>query len=125
MNDMEDVRRPIDLNSPRFMDQLRVCIRSKNLAYKTEKTYCRWVTHFIRYHNNRHPREMGSTEVNLFLSYLSVERNMVVNSQKTALNALVFLYKQFLHILFNQHNLLSMNLSTCNKSYKINTTCKI
>ena len=98
MNDMEDVRRPIDLKSPRFMDQLRICIRSKNFAYKTEKTYCRWVTHFIRYQNHRHPRDMGSTEVNVFLSYLSVERNLAVNSQKTALNALVFLYKQFLHI---------------------------
>ncbi|MGO1246331.1 MAG: phage integrase N-terminal SAM-like domain-containing protein [Oceanisphaera sp.] len=29
------------------MDQLRALIRSRNLAYKTEQTYCHWVKRFI------------------------------------------------------------------------------
>ena len=41
---------------------------------------------------------MGSKEVDTFLSFLSVERNLAANSQKTALNALVFMYGKFLKI---------------------------
>ncbi len=95
---MYDVRSPLPNQPTRFMDQLRVCIRSKQLAYKTEKTYCYWVLSFIRYHSKRHPKEMGAAEVDDYLSFLAVQQNLSVNSQKTALNALVFMYKQFMGI---------------------------
>ena len=39
---------------------------------------------------------MGSTEVDAWLSHLANKRHVAVNTQKTALNAVVFLYKQFL-----------------------------
>ncbi len=39
---------------------------------------------------------MGPAEVDQFLSNLAVSRHASVNTQKTALNALVFLYKRFL-----------------------------
>ena len=80
------------------MDQFRVFIRSQHLAYKTEKTYCRWVVDFIRFHKMKHPREMGPQEIDSYLSYLAVDRHLAVNSQKTALNALVFLFQKFLRI---------------------------
>jgi integron integrase len=104
MNDMEDVPRPIDSKSTRFMDQFRIFIRSKNLAYKTEKTYCRWVKAYIHYHNKTHPNEMGVNEVNQFLTHLAIDKGLVVNSQKTALNALVFLYKKFLKVELGELN---------------------
>jgi integron integrase len=80
------------------MDQFRAFIRSKHMAYKTEKTYCRWVLQFIRFHNLKHPKEMGGTEIDQFLSSLALSHNVAVNTQKTALNALVFLYQKFLKI---------------------------
>ena len=44
----------------------------------------------------KHPSEMGAEEVNAFLSHLVLKENVVINTQKTALNALVFLYHKFL-----------------------------
>ena len=80
----------------RLLDQLRHFIRSRGMAYKTEQTYVRWTLRFIRFHKKRHPKEMGSREVEAFLSHLAINRNCAVNTQKTALNALVFLYREFL-----------------------------
>ena len=95
---MDDIPRNLPDKPTRFMDQLRVFIRSKQLAYKTEKTYCIWVIDFIRYHDMQHPKYLGGTQLDEYLSHLAVKRNLAINSQKTALNALVFMFKQFLHI---------------------------
>ena len=89
---MDDIRHPIDRNSGRFMDRRRLFIRTRHLAYKTETTYCCWVLYYIRFHNRKDPRVMGACEVEDFLEYLSTQRNVAANTQKTALNALVFLY---------------------------------
>jgi integron integrase len=78
------------------MDRFRLFIRTRQLAYKTEKTYCYWVLYFIRYHNRRNPLQMGAVEVEQFLEHLATQRNVAPNTQKTALNALVFLYHKFL-----------------------------
>lgn len=80
----------------RFMDQLRALIRSRNLAYKTEQTYCHWIKRFIRFHGMRHPATCSTKEVEQFLSYLAVQRNNSVSTQRTALNAIVFLFREFL-----------------------------
>jgi len=81
--------------SGRFLDNLRSCIRLHGLAYSTEKTYVYWVRFFIRFHNKRHPEEMGESEVSAFLSYMALERNVSPATQRTALNGLVFLYRKF------------------------------
>jgi integron integrase len=78
------------------MDRLRAFIRARHLAYRTEKTYCLWIRDFIRFHGKRHPETMGAEEVNKWLSHLANNRNVAVNTQKTALNAVVFMYHQFL-----------------------------
>ena len=93
---MDDIPVSIDLKSKRFIPQLRLFIRQKGLAYSTEKTYLYWIIYYIRFHKKRHPKEMGSLDVDEFLTYLATERNVSPSTQKTALNALVFLYKQFL-----------------------------
>ncbi len=39
--------------------------------------------------------DLGAREVELFLVYLGAEKNLAANTQKSAPNALVFLYHQF------------------------------
>ena len=95
---MDDIPHNLPNNPTRFMDQFRVFIRSKQLAYKTEKIYCMWVVDFIRFHNMQHPKDLGGSQLDEYLSHLAVRRNLAINTQKTALNALVFMFKQFLHI---------------------------
>ena len=46
----------------------------------------------------RHPKDMGENEIARFVSFLATEKNVTANTQNQALNAIVFLYKQVLHI---------------------------
>ncbi|MEI6896624.1 MAG: integron integrase [Psychromonas sp.] len=93
---MYDVRPLIKIDSNRFMDRFRIFIRSRHYAFKTEKTYCYWVLYYIRFHKLKHPNLMGVAEIESFLEYLSVTCNVAANTQKTALNSLVFLYREFM-----------------------------
>ncbi|MBV1879072.1 MAG: integron integrase [Pseudomonadales bacterium] len=93
---MDDIPLAIPSTSNKFIPQLRRFIRERNYAYATEKTYIKWILQFIRFHNLRHPEEMGPAEVEQFLSYLAVERNVSKSTQSIALNALVFLNREFL-----------------------------
>lgn len=91
-----DVPPPIAPHSTRFMDQVRGLIRQRGLAYQTEKTYVFWIKRFIRFHSRRHPRLMAAAEVEAFLSHLALQANASVATQRVALNALIFLYREFL-----------------------------
>jgi integron integrase len=63
---------------------------------RTEKAYVHWIRRFILFHNKRHPREMGASEVEAFLSHLAVKERVAASTQNQALAALLFLYKQVL-----------------------------
>ena len=80
----------------RFMDQVREVLRYHHYSLETERSYCGWIVRFIHFHGKRHPQEMGEREVEGFLSDLASVRQCSVNTQKQALNALVFLYKKVL-----------------------------
>jgi len=95
---MDDVPPPIDPRSERLMDQVRIKMRSMHLSYRTEKTYCKWITDYIRFHGMQHPKTLAADHVDQYLSHLVLNRHFSVNSQKTALNSLVFLYKKFFGI---------------------------
>lgn len=95
---MDDIKPRINQNSPKFLDQLRLHIRTQGLAYTTEKTYVSWVRQFILFHNKQHPKRMGAREIEAFLNHLSINRCCSTNTQRIALNALVYLYKRFLGI---------------------------
>lgn len=112
---MEDVPIFVNHRSTRFIDQLRLFIRSRNMAYATEKTYVGWVLRFIRFHNKRHPKDMGRKEVESFLNHLSLQRRCSKSTQRTALNSLVFLYKQF----YKSTNLECMNIVASSKKRRV------
>ena len=91
-----DIPTPIPAQPTRFLDQLRAFIRLRGLAYKTELTYVFWIKRFIRFQGRKHPRSMGTAEVEAFLSHLVLQANVSVATQRVALNALIFLYREFL-----------------------------
>ncbi|MDH5437021.1 MAG: integron integrase [Gammaproteobacteria bacterium] len=84
--------------SPRLMDQARNCLRTYHYSIRTEQSYLQWIKRFILYHNKRHPREMGKSEISDFLSYLAVEKHVSASTQNQALSALLFLYKKVLNL---------------------------
>ena len=80
----------------KLMDRVREALRVGQYALETEKAYVDWARKFIRYHKMKHPNEMGALEVEQFLTYLAVKRQLSAKSQKQALCALVFLYQTVL-----------------------------
>jgi integron integrase len=84
--------------SPRLLDQLRHRIRVKHYALRTEKTYVDWVRRFILFHGKQHPRNLGASEVEAFLSHLATARRVSAATQNQAKSALLFLYKDVLGI---------------------------
>lgn len=82
---------------PRLRDQVRAVIRVNHYSIRTEKTYWYWIRYFIRFHQMKHPRDMGPSEVNEFLTWLAVHRNVAAATQAQALNSLVFLYDKVLN----------------------------
>jgi integron integrase len=102
-----DVRGAIPKNSKRFIDKLRLFIRSRGLAYATEKTYVEWVRRFIRFKNYKTPSDMVVSDVEVFLTHLSNDKFCSPNTQATALNALVFLFREFLGISTDSLNFVS------------------
>lgn len=79
-----------------LLDQVRIEIRRRNYSYRTEKSYCRWIKQFVRYHNLTHPSELKANDVVSFLNHLAIKRNVAASTQNQALCALVFLYEQVL-----------------------------
>ncbi len=58
--------------SLRLMDQVRQVLRYHHYALSTERTYCDWILRFIRFHGaKKHPKYMGKTEIEAFLSHLA------------------------------------------------------
>ena len=76
----------------------REALASRHYARRTIGTYERWLRRFLRFHQLRHPREMGSPEINAFLTHLAVNEQVSASTQNQALAALLFLYKRVLEI---------------------------
>lgn len=54
--------------------------------------------YFIRFHNVRHPKDMGAAEVQAFLSFLANDRGVAPSTHRQALAAILYLYKEVLGI---------------------------
>jgi len=93
---MDDVPVKINPTSTRFIDQLRLFMRTRHMAWSTEKTYVLWTRRYIHFHKKKHPAEMGAAEIEEYLNYLALESGVAPGTQAIALNVLIFLYKQFL-----------------------------
>lgn len=76
----------------------RQALEARHYARRTVNTYERWVRRFLRFHRLRHPRAMGSPEINAFLTHLAAEEQVSASTQNQALAALLFLYRRVLEI---------------------------
>ncbi len=86
------------LASTRLLDQLRERIRYLHYSLATERAYHYWVRFFVRWSGLRHPRDMGKSELEAFLSMLANERRVSVSTHRQALNAILFLYREVLDV---------------------------
>lgn len=94
-------------NAPKFhpnpslklMDQVREVIRYHHYAYRTELAYCQWILRYIHHFGGKtHPNKLGAKAIERFLSHLATKGKVSASTQRQALNALVFLYREVLDI---------------------------
>ena len=81
---------------PGLIQRYQEELQARHYARRTVKTYEQWLRRFLRFHPLRHPREMGSEEVNAFLTHPAVELQVSASTQNQALSALLFLYREVL-----------------------------
>lgn len=71
-------------------------VRRRNYALSTEESYVAWLKRFLGFHHQ--PKFFDCSMITAFLDDLSTRQGVSINTQKNALNALVFFYKQVLQL---------------------------
>lgn len=80
-----------------FLRSVESFMRVRNYSKRTIEAYLYWIKYFIVYCDKRHPADLGGADVERFLTFLAVERNVSPGTQSVALNALVFLKTKYLN----------------------------
>lgn len=83
-----------DLGGADWQRDLIRAIRRKGLLFRTETTYREWAGKFADFIRPRSPYAAGAEEIGTFLSDLAVRWRLSPATQRQALNALVFLFRE-------------------------------
>ena len=66
---------------------VRQRLRVKHYSARTEEAYVQWVRRFVLFHDRRHPRTMGSSEIAAFVTHLATVRRVSSATQNQAVAA--------------------------------------
>jgi integrase len=69
-------------------------LRLKHYQWKTEQTYRDWANRFVHWRGKEGLDGVNTEDLKAFLTYLASERNVAASTQRQALNALVFLFRE-------------------------------
>ena len=87
----------------KLREQFHEVCRFKYFSERTEDSYWQWVVRYLRFHRQagvwRHPKDLPAAAVAAFLSDLATRQKVAAATQSQALNALIFLYREVLHVL--------------------------
>jgi integron integrase len=84
---------------PKRLQQLVAdAIAVRHYSKRTNEAYWHWIKRFVFWSGKRHPATMGQVEVGQFLTWLASEQGVSASTQRQALAAILFLYKQVLAI---------------------------
>jgi integron integrase len=77
-------------------------IRVRDYSVRTEQSYIAWMGRFIVFHKKQHPEKLNAEAIASYLTYLAITRMVASSTQKQALNAIIFYYKNVLHKTFEE-----------------------
>lgn len=83
---------------PKLLDQVRDRLRVKHYSIRTEQAYVDWIKRYIRFHDKRHPKDLGARDLEAFLTHLAVVGKVAAATQNQAKSAVLFLYREVLEI---------------------------
>ncbi|MFT5450492.1 MAG: integron integrase [Gammaproteobacteria bacterium] len=79
-----------------LLNRVREAIRARQYSDHTAQAYVHWIRRFIRFHNMKHPRDMGRDEVRAFVTHLAAHGQVAASTQNQALSAIPFFYRNAL-----------------------------
>ena len=83
----------------KLMAQVKECLRYYHYAYRTETTYMTWIVRYIKFFGYKtHPKDLHASDVEKYLSHLATEGRVSASTQRQALNAIAFLYRDVLDL---------------------------
>lgn len=89
---------PSKTQTPKLFPAIIDRLHALQYSTRTEESYLQWIKRYILFHDKRHPREMGVTEIEAFLNHLAIEKNVSASTQNQAKSALLFLYKEVMEV---------------------------
>jgi integron integrase len=85
-----------DSGGPPWEQLLVKAIRRRHLQWRTEQAYRGWAHRFALWLGDRGVEEAEADDIRKFLDHLAVDRKVSANTQRQALNSLVFLFRHAL-----------------------------
>jgi len=67
-----------------FLNRCHEILRLRHYALRSEECYVGWIKRFILFHGNRHPAELGTPEIEAFLTHLAVHDHVAASTQNQA-----------------------------------------
>jgi len=67
--------------SRKLLDQISDRLHVKGYSPRTEEAYRDWAKWYVLFFNKRHPKEMGSTEIEEIISHLALKKNLSGSTQ--------------------------------------------
>ncbi len=71
-------------------------LRVRQMAERTEQTYEHWLARFFAFQHWRPADDLGAEDVAAFLEHLAVQSQVSASTQRIALNALIFFFREVL-----------------------------
>ena len=59
-----------------FLSSISDFMMARRYSKRTVSTYLMWIKSCIIFHNKRHPKDMGATEIEAYLTYLVVNKSV-------------------------------------------------
>ncbi len=85
---------PIPPDTPAWEERMIRVMRQRGLLWNTEQIYRSWLRRFAEQVGPATPDSAGRDEVCAFLTDLAVRRQVAASTQRQALNALVFFFRE-------------------------------
>jgi integron integrase len=80
-----------------FLQSVESFMRVRRYSKRTISSYLYWAKYFILFHDKQHPKNLGDSHIEQFLTFLATQRNVSASTQAMALNAIVFVKTKFLN----------------------------
>ncbi len=87
-----------DKSKPKLLEQVKTQLRSMHYSKRTEESYISWIKRYILFNNKIHPKDLRKEHIRNFLNHLAVDRNVSASTQNQALQGILYLYKEVLHL---------------------------